>query len=212
MIKVAYCLFPLSLLALPAQASFDCWVNKDGVRECGEVIPPEYVPKGHDVLSRDGRVIDKVAPEMSKEERERVIQQELEEKRRKEEARLQAEEDRRLLDLYPTEDDIIQAREGKILSVKARIRVTQTQLDFYERSLVEAKKGLQYTKLSPQERKNLEEDIAQLDKQIAKFGQTIKDSETEIDTIKEEFKGYQERYRAIQERMDGGEVLPSSAE
>ncbi len=43
----------------PAHARIKCWTNKDDIRECGNVVPPEYSQKGHEELSDQGIVIDR---------------------------------------------------------------------------------------------------------------------------------------------------------
>ena len=43
-----------SLAVLPAEAAIKCWTNKDGVRECGNVVPPEFAQQGHDEVSSGG--------------------------------------------------------------------------------------------------------------------------------------------------------------
>ena len=41
----------LFLLTAPVQAAIKCWTNKDGVRECGNVVPPEYSQESHTTIS-----------------------------------------------------------------------------------------------------------------------------------------------------------------
>ena len=51
-------------LGLPAAAAgarapgpaIKCWVNKDGLRECGNVVPPEYAQGGHSQVTPSGTV------------------------------------------------------------------------------------------------------------------------------------------------------------
>ena len=58
-----FCLIMISLLGVSqmAQARIKCWTNKDGVRECGESVPPEYAQKSHQELSDQGTVIEEQA-------------------------------------------------------------------------------------------------------------------------------------------------------
>ncbi len=48
----------LVMLSLPAQARIKCWENSDGVRECGEKVPPEYAQKSHKEISNQGITLD----------------------------------------------------------------------------------------------------------------------------------------------------------
>ena len=45
------------LIATPAlsdAARIKCWTNNEGVRECGNAVPPEYAQKGHKEVSKSG--------------------------------------------------------------------------------------------------------------------------------------------------------------
>ena len=41
----------VALLPLPASAGIKCWTNDDGVRECGNTVPPKYAQKAHRELT-----------------------------------------------------------------------------------------------------------------------------------------------------------------
>ena len=52
-------LIALAILAfagnsMSVSAGIKCWTNKDGVRECGDRLPPEYAQKGHEQISDSG--------------------------------------------------------------------------------------------------------------------------------------------------------------
>ena len=49
----------LSTLSSPAHARFKCWTNNEGIKECGEKVPPEYAQKGHQEMSTQGMVLEK---------------------------------------------------------------------------------------------------------------------------------------------------------
>ena len=48
--RIPCALAAVALLALPpmAGAGIKCWTNNDGVRECGNAVPPEYAQQGHE--------------------------------------------------------------------------------------------------------------------------------------------------------------------
>ena len=37
-----------------AEAKIKCWKNNEGVRECGNVVPPEFAQQGHEEVSSGG--------------------------------------------------------------------------------------------------------------------------------------------------------------
>ena len=51
-----YLCLTLFVLVLPSQAHgrIKCWTNSEGVRECGNTIPPEYAQKSHEEVSEQG--------------------------------------------------------------------------------------------------------------------------------------------------------------
>jgi hypothetical protein len=45
------------VFASTANAGIKCWKNHEGVRECGNVVPPEFAQEGHEEKSKSGRTI-----------------------------------------------------------------------------------------------------------------------------------------------------------
>ena len=39
-------------------AGIKCWTNKEGYKECGNAVPPEYAQQGHTELNKQGLVVD----------------------------------------------------------------------------------------------------------------------------------------------------------
>ena len=42
------------LISFNADARFKCWTNSDGVKECGQNVPPEYAQQGHEEVNSLG--------------------------------------------------------------------------------------------------------------------------------------------------------------
>jgi hypothetical protein len=121
----------------PAHARIKCWTNKDDIRECGNVVPPEYSQKGHEELSDQGIVIDrkeraKTPEELEEERRLAAIQAEEERKATKKEIA-----DRVLLDTFASEDDLVLARDGKLAAIEQTIHVTESRIKKLQKSLNE---------------------------------------------------------------------------
>jgi len=113
--------FMLASFSIPAQARIVCWTNKEGVKECGDKLPPEYAESGHKELDNRGFVIDETAREKTDEEVEeekRLAEIQAEQDRIKEEA---VRRDRILLDTFSNVDDIEMARDGKVASIELSI-------------------------------------------------------------------------------------------
>ncbi|MDX1434741.1 MAG: DUF4124 domain-containing protein [Gammaproteobacteria bacterium] len=127
------------LAPFPTAAGFKCWTNKEGVRECGNVIPPEYAQQEHRELSSTGVTLNKTSrakteEELRKEREEQArlaaIKAEEERIRREKEAR-----DRVLLSTFTTEEDLLLARDGQLAAIDTRIMHTQQVLTQLEGSL-----------------------------------------------------------------------------
>ncbi|MEE9157189.1 MAG: hypothetical protein V3U60_02220 [Gammaproteobacteria bacterium] len=121
----------------PAHARIKCWTNKDDIRECGNVVPPEYSQKGHEELSDQGIVVDrkeraKTPEELEEERRLAAIQAEEDRKARKKEIA-----DRVLLDTFASEDDLVLARDGKLAAIEQTIHVTESRIKKLQKSLNE---------------------------------------------------------------------------
>lgn len=136
-----YALAVLMAVLLPtgASAGIKCWTNSDGVRECGNAVPPEYAQKSYREMSETGVTVGTTDRAKSKEELR--IQ-------REEEARaaaIQAEEarkirerktkDRVLLSTFTTEKDLTLAHEGQVAAIDIRIDHTERILNQLEKSL-----------------------------------------------------------------------------
>lgn len=112
-----------------ALAGIKCWTNDEGIRECGNVVPPEFAQQGHKEINKQGITIKEMQPAKSPEEI-------AEERRRAEEREAaartaveQASKDRVLLDTFTTTDDIMLARDGKLQAIESRIMHTQKRVE-----------------------------------------------------------------------------------
>jgi hypothetical protein len=128
-----------ALLPLPAAAAIKCWRNDDGVRECGQSVPPKYAQKGHDEISDRGVTVSTTERAKSKEEL-RVMREEeartaakhAEELRKRRERQIK---DRVLLSTFTTEKELAVAHEGQVAAIDIRIGHTRNILKQLQRSL-----------------------------------------------------------------------------
>ena len=116
--------FFLTLTWQYAQAGIKCWTNKDGVRECGNVVPPEYAQQSHDELSEQGVTVKQTEAAKSTEELAAEKEAQKLQKERERLAREQAAKDRVLLDTFSTKQDLVLARDGKLHVIDSRIQHT----------------------------------------------------------------------------------------
>ena len=116
------------ILANHVSARMKCWTNSEGIKECGDKIPPEYTQQGYQELSKGGIVL---------EEKERIKTKEELEKAKKEAAIIAREEkkeqkkkanDKMLLKTFASIKEIETARDQKIESVESTIKITQKRI------------------------------------------------------------------------------------
>ena len=192
----------LGPIELAEAGRIKCWTNNDGVRECGNVVPPEYAQKGHTEKSQGGlttKVTEKAKSkdELEKERAERA-KKAAEEKEKSRRAAIEAEKDRVLLSTYTSEDDLILAKNGRIAAIDSRINHSKQILTNLEASL----SGLQ-KKAAKRERsgkkidQNLLDNINHTEKQIADSHRFVDEREQEKLKINEEFAADMARWKRL---------------
>ncbi|MGM0593623.1 MAG: hypothetical protein ACQETD_03710, partial [Pseudomonadota bacterium] len=132
------------LFAGSSQARIKCWTNSEGVRECGNAIPPEYAQQESETINERGLTVERQERAKTKEELAEERRRAEEEARRKaEEARRREEQaryDRVLLSTFLSEQEIIESRERKVGAIDATIEVTRITIDKLEADLEKEQK------------------------------------------------------------------------
>ena len=111
-------LLSVLLPALAGAGELYRYVNDKGVIVLDrQGVPPEYIGKGYDVLSDQGRVVRVVPPAPTAEERQRLQAQQA-----------QATSDAQLLRLYSSLDDVDRARERKLTELDGAVGAARGNL------------------------------------------------------------------------------------
>lgn len=122
---------------MPAQAAIKCWKNKEGVRECGNSVPPEYAQQGHETKDARGLTVGKTQRAKLIEELEAERAAAKDEHLAAIEAKKRADLDRVLLDTFASEDDLVLTRDGQIAHLDSQIRLTSSHIEKLEKTLDE---------------------------------------------------------------------------
>ena len=164
-----YLFLAVTVLAFsgPANARIKCWTNQEGVKECGNNVPPEFAQKEHKEVSEQGVVMEekeraKTEEELSEEKRLADI--EAEETRKTEE---QANKDKILMDTFSSVEDIEMTRDGKSAAIEAEIKTTNKRTEKIQAELdkrIEAAAAEERSGKAPEE--SLLQDIESLRRQI----------------------------------------------
>lgn len=181
-----------------ASAQIKCWTNSEGVRECGNVVPPEYAQQGHAEVSEQGLTRETVAPAKTAEELAAQQQAEREAAERKRLAEEQARKDRILLDTFAGEDDVKLARDGKITNIDSQIRLTEDHIGKLTANMnaLIAEAGELERAGSPVP-EGLTRDIEAVRTQIAEQQAFIAKKRQDQEDIRVEYEGYLQRIREL---------------
>ncbi len=198
----------LALVALAAMASpeamaakIKCWTNHEGVRECGNIVPPEFAQKGHEELNKRGLTVKTKNRALTAEELEaqREEQERLEEQRRLDEE--QAKRDRILLATYATEYDMRLAHKGKVAAIDSRIAHAKHLVKKLQENLVEL---IQDAANQERSGKDVSDQtlsqISGVKKQIAEQNSFIEEREQEKSQINARFEDELAHFRRLKAR------------
>jgi len=181
----------LGLAQVAEAGRIKCWTNNEGVRECGNAVPPEYAQKGHTEKSESGQTTNVTKKAKSKEEldkeRAELARQAAEEKEKAKQAAIEATQDQVLLNTYSSEDDLVMAKDGRLAAIDSRMKHTKHVVSDLETKLSNLQK-----KAAKRERSGKKVDQALLD-QIGRTEQQITDSNKSLaDRVVEKVKINQE--------------------
>jgi hypothetical protein len=190
-----------ALLLLAGQASarnIKCWINKNGIRECGRSVPPEYSQTRIEIVNERGLVVDVIeaakTPEELAIEKEREELRRLREEERKERARL----DSILLNTYTTERDLILARDTNIKAAQGQIDISKGNLKLLQTNLVELQEqAANHERAGRKPPAQLIEEINSLKAQIKKKSQIIESKEIALKEMEARFATDLKRFREL---------------
>ena len=183
-------------------AGIKCWTNNEGVRECGNSVPPEYAQKSHRELSDTGvtlgttdRAKSKEELKIEREEAARIAAIEAEEARKLRERKAK---DRVLLSTFTTEKELMLAHEGAVAAIDIRIDHTQKILKQLETSLEQlhakaAKLERSGKAITPE----LKQRIAKVEKQLDESHHFIEKRRVQKAELAAQFEEDLSRYREL---------------
>lgn len=183
-----------------AGAEIKCWTNSEGVRECGNTVPPEYAQQGHKEISEHGIVVDEKERALTEEEieaRERQAAIEAEKERARE---AQRQKDKILLQTFSSEEDIVTARDDKISAMEAQIKLAESRIDKLQADLDKrSAQAAAAERAGKEPAAELLEDIESLRRQIETNKAFIADTRAEQERIRAEAQADLERFRELRQ-------------
>ena len=186
------------LVASPVTAKLYKWTDEDGNVHYSDQIPAEQSTKRHQLLDQRGIVRKnvrraKTPEELAEERRLKALEAE-----RARAERQQAIRDQILLETFPTERDLIIARDDRLASVDSAIQLANKTLedltDKYERLDKRLKELEQDRKPIPG---NLAIDHRSVSGQLESYGRALESRLEERDNIVAQFEADLLRYREL---------------
>ena len=116
------------ILANHVSARMKCWTNSEGIKECGDKIPPEYTQQGYQELSKGGIVLEEKERIKTKEELEKAKKEAAIIARKEEKERNKKTRDKMLLETFTSIEEIETTRNQKIEAVESTIKITQKRI------------------------------------------------------------------------------------
>jgi chromosome segregation ATPase len=194
----------LVVSAPSALAEIKCWTNKDGVRECGNAVPPEYAQQEQEKISKGGVTTGKVERAKTEAELEQARTEAAAKAEAERKLQEQAEADRKLLDTYPTEDDIALVRDGQIEELEARIKLTESHIEKLHKNLNDiVQHAAAMEKRGEKPDAKVEKDIESVRKQIKEQEGFIVTKRDEQQAVRDRFDSDLKRYREMKSRTGG---------
>lgn len=182
-------------------AKFKCWTNKEGVKECGSVVPPEYSQQRIETRGDSGRVIE--VKERAKTEAELAEIDRLAKLKEIEDAKIaeQKKKDDILLKTFTRERDINMLRDSKINVIEGIITVTNSNNKALTKKLEKLqKKAANIERRGKKPPANILEDIKTIENRISKNKKSNKAKREEQKIIRAKFAKDLQRFRTLKNK------------
>lgn len=175
-----------------------CWKNDLGIRECGEIVPPEYSQRRIEVLNDRGLVIQIIEPPKTREQLEQEHEQEQLRKAREAAKKEQERQDAILLNAYTTERDLIIARDTNIRAAQGQLDIAEGNLKMLQNSLADLQTHAgNYERSGNKPPKQLITEINQTKQQIADKQKVIEKKQEEKAAMEKRFDKDLARFRKL---------------
>ncbi len=182
------------LLAAPmttAGPRIKCWVNKDGVRECGQFVPPEYAQQRIEIINERGIVVEVIEAAKTREQ----LAREAAERRRLAE---QKRRDKILLNTFTTERDIELARKSRVQAIESIIAITNSNTRSLRASLAKIqKRAADFERAGEEPPKELFEEMDSLKRQIQDNEEFVAKKQRDIIALEKRFDADLKRFREL---------------
>lgn len=192
-----------AIASSPSHARIKCWENNDGIKECGNAIPPEYSQQNTKQMNKHGvttNVSDRAKTKAELDEEDRLINVEKEKQLAIDK---QNESDQLLLNTFASSDDILLAREGKLSSLASEISLREAHISKIQSNLekiVSSAANMERRGEKPTEK--ILADIHNVQSQIAENKRYIISKRAEQERVKVKYDEDLVRYTKLRSQAD----------
>ena len=193
---IIFFILSVLILASNANARMKCWTNSDGIKECGDKVPPEYTQQGYQELGKGGIVREEKGRVKTKEELQKEKIAADAETRKQKEIKSKKAQDKMLLETYASIDEIKIAQKQKIEAIESTIKVVKKRIIKLQYSLDDELDENSIDKqIDGKEEKIGNAEL--LKKQISENKSYIKNRIDEKEKIKEIYSKYIARFKEL---------------
>lgn len=195
------------VLVMPCQAAktspgsgghIKCWHNKDGVRECGNAVPPEYAQQGTETKDKHGVTIGETGRAKTLEELEAERAANKAKEQEADTVRKRAAQDRVLLDTFATEDDMVLTRDGQIAHLESQIHLVESHIVKLQKNLDQMiERAAETERRGEKPTDEVVRNIDNVRNQLADNHKFIDTKHTEQDVIRARFEADITRFREL---------------
>ena len=125
---IIFLMLGIFILVSNSHARMKCWTNSDGIKECGDKVPPEYTQQGYQELGKGGIVREETDRVKTKEELKKEKIEAEAKVREKEKVKSKKLHDKMLLETFTNIDEIEAAKKEKIDAIDSTIKVVKKRI------------------------------------------------------------------------------------
>ena len=163
-----------------AKKKMVCWTDDNGVRACGDTVPPQYAKKEREIRNEQGVVIDTKAREKTPEELAAEAKAAEAAKLAKDAAEQAAGYDRYLTQSFSKVTDLEAARDERLITIKGRLSLAERSLSDSEKTLADLRKRTENARAEGKE------PDAKLTKTLKEFETGVAEGQAAVSALKVE--------------------------
>ena len=185
-------IFLTFIAPIVVQAKIKCWTNKEGIKECGDRIPPQYAQEASEEFS-DGGILLKKNPKAKKIDQVNQDNKLANAQANKEKA------DQLLINMFSNVSEIYSARDKKIEQINQEIRLIETRMQKLIENKLKIESVIEKSNPDGKDRiARLKNDLISTEVQIEKSNQFILEKENELSLVLQKYKRDSERFIELQ--------------